>query len=338
MGKPERSPDVRGSGEVAFYLAAAILAYFTMEFRFALNQEFPFAKLEDLIAFRAYTPFQYRILVPGFARGLFALELPFLSTVDGIFRFIEWLSLVLLVVVFRSYLRAFSGRTRTVALSAFVVFYVLPFAFMIPRRIALWFPWDIPSVLFFTLGLLLMYRKNWLWFYVIFVAATLNRETTCFLSVVYLLTAWGNDKPKAIVLHIGTQVALWFAVKTILYQVFAGQPGAGLFETQHIGRDVTHLSTNFQFLLEPQNYPLLLSAIGFVWIPAVLFCRHVSDPFLRRAMWVAVPFLAGMMLVSNIYEMRIYGELIPVFLVPTLLLLTDASADSGRQTQAAKVR
>jgi hypothetical protein len=341
MGKPARALDVRGSalwGEIAFYIVVAVFAYFLMEFRFALNQEFPFARLQDLVDFRASTPFQYRILVPALARGLLAMGLPFIETVDSAFRFIEWSSLLLVAVVFRAYLRCFAGRAHVATLAAFSIFYVLPFSFIIPRRIALWFPWDIPSVLLFTLGLLLLYRRKWFWYYAVFAVATLNRETTCFLIIVYAFTAWGNERGKTIALHVTAQAVLWLGIKAILYWAFSGSSGAGLFETHHIGRDVTHLSTNIEFLLEPRNYPLLFSAVGFVWIPAVLFYRQLRDPFLRRAMWVAAPFFAGMMYVSNIYEMRIYGELIPVFLAPALVILTGASADSAPKAQATKAQ
>ena len=47
----------------------------------------------------------------------------------------------------------------------------------------LYYPYDIPSLTFFALGIILFMQKKWLWFYPVFILACLNRESACFISL-----------------------------------------------------------------------------------------------------------------------------------------------------------
>ena len=151
------------------------------------------ATFQSMVAGTAITPFQFRALIPWTVSlfqdtpwgAHFSLEqLRFGS---------EWIFTFLLLVVFRAYMaHMLSGRWRP-TLATLVLACVLPFHFLLPQEFPFYYVYDIPSVFFFTLGLLLLYRRNWLLFYPVFLLATFNRESTCFLTVVFLITSFRGE-------------------------------------------------------------------------------------------------------------------------------------------------
>ena len=97
--------------------------------------------------------------------------------------------------------------------------------------------------------------------------------------------------------------------------MYASNPGPGLFLNQ--------FSNNLAILSDPLKAGLLLSNFGFVWIAVVFYFRFIKDHFVKRSLLVVFPFFCGMMIVGNLPELRIYGELIPVILSAFLLILNN---------------
>jgi hypothetical protein len=164
------------------------------------------------------------------------------------------------------------------------------------------------------MGLILLYKRSLKNYYILFIIATLNRETTCFLTFIFLFTTIGKKSYKTIGFHCLLQFAIWIAIKLWLYQLYSGNPGLPV---------ENHFTLNIGILANPRNYPLLLSSLGFIWIPVVFYHRAISDVFVRRSILVTFPFMFGMLWVGNLPELRIYGELIPVFLSAFLLILRE---------------
>lgn len=165
-------------------------------------------------------------------------------------------------------------------------------------------------------------RKKWLLFYPVFILGTLNRETTCFLGVIYLVTAFGREKPGKIVLHVLVLAAIWLTIKGCLSRIFAQNPGS-LF--------LFLLVDNFQYLSRPGNVLSVLSSFGFLWILVLLCFRRIFDRFIRRSQVVALPFFVGMLLVGALVEIRVFGELIPLVLAAVLLILKGFSKAASNQ-------
>src|SRR5467141_3903723 len=143
--------------DVVFFAAAVILSLHSVPYQ--LMACYPPPDHGDdspsaLAAGVASTPYQYRVLVPWIVRA--AVEMHLIRP--------------------ESEMAMFVGL-QVVALS---VYAILPFNyFNLP-----YYPYDVPSVVFFTLGLILIHDRNWVWFYPLFGIATLNRETSIFLTVV----------------------------------------------------------------------------------------------------------------------------------------------------------
>jgi hypothetical protein len=109
-------------------------------------------------------------------------------------------------------------------------------------------------------------------------------------------------------------------VKSCLWAAYRSNPGGELLQG--------HVRQNLEFLANPHAWPLFLSNLGYLWMPVLFFRRLIPDGFARRSVLVVYPFFAAMFLVGNMYELRIYGELIPVVL-PAFFLLVRAGAGGG---------
>ena len=118
------------------------------------------------------------VLIPWIVRGAVEAHLIQPSSEMTLFAAIQIAALVLLAFAFRRFLLRWVPDLRLASVMALTIYAVLPFNyFNLP-----YYPYDIPSVLFFTVGLLLIYDRNWRWFFPLFVAATLNRDRKCAVS------------------------------------------------------------------------------------------------------------------------------------------------------------
>jgi hypothetical protein len=265
------------------------------------------------------------------------------------FRVAETVSAFFLVVAFRRYISFFLGDTTASYVTPFVLFYALPFNFLWPppyiplsfpqylpvflyhpTYVALFYPYDTPSMMFFTLGLILLYKRRWAPYYLLFAVATLNRETTCFLTFVYVFTAWGRDGKRALALHTAAQFAIWVGIKYALFRLYADNP------SQPIATDGPFV--NIAHLKDPSNYLYILSNMGFLWVPVLLFWRKIQDDFLRRSLLVLVPYLAVQFLVGQYTELRGFGDVTPVVAAAFVVILKALFEDAGGRRPAPHVR
>lgn len=302
-------------GRLYLVLVLVVAYYFTTLF-FSLAFEFRGAPWPELTDGTAKTPFQYRVLVPWVVSAVARLfpDGERLAACRHLYFWATCATVFALVLSLKRYLVNFLGD-RLARIFAFSIFLILPYNFLLNRFLALRYPTDIPSILFFTLGLVLIYSKRWRLYYPLFILATLNRETSCFLAVAYFCTSVGREKRKVLLGHLAAQVTLWVGVKYGLYLAYGGNPGDGMcvFNAVH----------NLDFLKDPKAYPLFLSNLGFLWIPVLVYWRIIPDQFVKRTVWLIPTFFLGMFLVGNMYELRIYGELLPVVVSASCLILRE---------------
>lgn len=314
---------------------AIVLAAGYATARLAANGETLHATLEMLTAGTADLPFQYRALIPGLAR-LITTAVPSmpLYVAYGMF---EGVAALGLYVAFRYFLRPFVTDPRGRGLAALAVFLPLALTYATPYRYnAIYFPYDTPSVAFFTLGLALMMKREWRWYYPLFLLATLNRETTCFLTIAYALTALRRDQVREIVLHVGLQAALWVASKAGLHWVYLGNAvqqhaGGGLFYDQ-LARSARILTT------VPGLIYIAVIAFGGAGVVVALLWRRVEDLRLRALFGIVPLFFGGMIVVGELLEVRIYGELIPIVTAAVILIVRSVVSESASQPEVCEAR
>lgn len=283
-------------------LALAGLSVYFVQLRFWLTEDPVITSYQLLADGKAYLPCQYRFLVPWTAHAMSVIA-P-LSLLDA-YKLLEMTSVLFLFVTFR-YLLGHFYRLRDPWICAISIIYPLLFIYVLPpwaRRQ----PYDIWSVAFTCAGLLLLAKKQYRAFYPLFALATLNNEKTCFLTVAQLLMLWGDTPKCRLCLHVLAQLIIWTALKYPLYLYYLGNP-------QHANTALFMLPVfqNLKWLSSPLNCLFLCSAFGFAWIPVLFNYHRIDQMTVRRLLWLAIPFCAGMLLVGILREIRIFGELTPV--------------------------
>lgn len=182
------------------------------------------------------------------------------------------------------------------------------------------FIYDLPSLAFFSAAMYLLYfRWHWLWFAALFLLATINRETTLLLLPLYMLNSAVSDGrfrwPS--VLHTRTlAVVLPLSGAWILWQVFLHH---------HLAHNASELypriDWNLKSLFAPQAWPQLLSTCGYLLIFVVVMRRFIPDPRLHAWLWLLPVWFAFMFAYGILIETRVFGELIPLLVASTTLIL-----------------
>ena len=309
--------------DLIFLAAALLFSYYFMQLRFSLNVEFGPGSLAALTNYSAFKPFQYRILMPWIASLLSKFSFCPFNSLSNIYQILETTSIFLVIVSFRYYISLFIENRIISSLLAFSILYILPFNFLFPRLIPVYYPYDMPAIYFFTLGLIFMYQRRWAVYYIIFVIACFNRDSACFLTFIYLFTSLKREKLNWVIYHCCAQFIIWAIIKLVLFKLFFRNPGQNWFEWYHMNSNITHFSTNISFLSGFRNYPFLFSNLGGIWILVFFYYRLIKIEFVKRSIFVVFPYFLGMMFVGSIYEIRIFGELIPVFLMAFLVILKE---------------
>lgn len=276
------------------------------------------ASPEALVSGQAPTPYQYRVLMPLAAH---ALPLPPAEAL----RLLEFSATLGLFYATRALLRAFLANDNQAMLLTLAVAYILPFNFTNTFH----YPWDITSLLFTTLCLLALRRQAWGWYYLLFIIATFNRETTYLLTltqVFYALFFLKTPLPH-LVKHVLAQASLWLAIKTGLFFAFRHNPaqGLGLFEVQ--------LLRNLQQLSQPGIFLLVLRNWGMVWVFLLLWHKHIQDAFIRSALLAGMTQMLILLTVGIVEEMRIYGELIPALVLALSQVTAAIVSPQPQETQ-----
>jgi hypothetical protein len=270
--------------------------------------------MEAMIEGTAPTPFQHRILVPAAVGALHRgmADIPLVI----VWQTVEVALAVGLMVALAVFLRIFVASNALCMLLSLLYFNLLVFCLILPVEGALLHPYDVASVLLFTICLTLMRRERWIAYLAVFTLGTLNRDTTCFLVFIFLFTSFRRMPWPRVVALGALQAALWLAVKVALWSLHRESGGPGVFETWH-------LEDNLAFAASPANLAHLVSGFGFLMLPVLVFARLIPDAFLRRSLWVLVPLLLTAMVMGAIHEPRIYIDLFPIFAAGHALILLE---------------
>jgi hypothetical protein len=171
--------------------------------------------------------------------------------------------------------------------------------------------YDFPSLACFSLGFYLMYfRKSNIWFVLLFLIGTLNRETTLLLLPFWVLAYSLENgrlnfrrifKPYPIVL-LSSLLGYWILWHHIIFHIFAHNP------SQYYSR----VFYNLRFLFRMRYLPQVAASFGFVWPLLIFYRKKLFDPQLRVWLYVLPGWYALMMVWAVITELRVFGELLPI--------------------------
>ena len=180
----------------------------------------------------------------------------------------------------------------------------------------LYYPYDIPSLTFFTLGIILFVKKKWIYFYPIFCLACLNRESAFFISIAGFLLNYdltlhslsGNIKKNLnIIIHVSIQALLWFSSRIILSYIFKDNPG-DFFESPHSMIDFLSNVLKQEQHWAMQNPIWFLTLFAGTWI-IPFFGWSQFNSKMKRFLIVGIIYMFVLTLRSNMMETRVYNEL-----------------------------
>ena len=305
-------------------VASVIFTYYY----FLYTNEYPPGSAERIANFSADKVFQTRFLIPIIADSLLPLipllkiilqwAVPYPIDYNVILQIINVIALFLLIISLPKLLDCLGSKTSPWL--TLIILIPISWNYILINGVidgaGLYYCYDIPSLTFFSIGLILFIKKKWGWFYVAFVLATLNRESSCFISIGgFLLQAkFSNYNPKSfltenkiLLLHIFIQAAIWVNIKILLHYIFKSNPGE-FFEEPHlmihflsgIGNDQKHWAM--------ENASWFLTLFFGIWlVPAILY-KYLSQQG-RRFLMVGIIYLLVLIFRSNMMETRVYNEL-----------------------------
>lgn len=259
------------------------------------------ASLERFVAGTAEAPFAYRVLMPWAMRGLSSLN----GTNDLVLTDVglRVLALFSLMLLLRRWMHHFV-QPLLADVSPLLLGVLLPSSFD-------WYwPYDFVGVVFWTACLLAMVEQRYRLYLVLLVIGTLNRETTAFLIGVFAATRWRVLGPRRTLLWAAAQSAAILAV-LIGLRLAIRPHGGELLEI--------HLLENLQFFMGGnhiglfENWMLVLSTMGFIWVLAVWRWKTKSA-FLKRACWTLPAVAVATLVAGRVAETRIWNEWIPIAL------------------------
>ncbi len=185
------------------------------------------------------------------------------------------------------------------------------------------FVYDLPSMAFFSVALYLIYtRKPLIYFSLLFIVATVNRETTLLLLPLLLLDTLvlrrgkENDKESSsrwTLLLVVVLALFWVAWQIAMRYVFAS----------NVSEFYPRIDWNVKSLFAPQAWPQMLSACGYLLIIVVIWFRKIPDARLRGWLWLIPLWMLFMFSFGILIETRIFGELIPLIVCSATLILEE---------------
>ncbi len=238
-------------------------------------------------------PYVYRALTIYIIKALSLVASYSVETYAHILIFISFVGFLISIRAMASFYWNEMQREFITALSAFAL---MPLMFENEHI------YDIPALFLFTLALALMQRERWKTFLWVFTLASLNKETSILLTVVFGAVYWKQRDRKFWSLS-AAQIAIYSVVRAAVMFAFRSNPGV-VMETHFF----LHVSAIWR---NPVGSLILFAFLGFV-LYAISKGFKTSPLFLRRAI-VILPILYILYLVGGApFEIRVFYEAFPI--------------------------
>jgi len=184
--------------------------------------------------------------------------------------------------------------------------------------------YDFSHLLLFTTGLLMLYKKQWAGYFIVFTLALLNKESSILLILIFALVYYSELPRKYFIKLLAVQLLIFLLIKISLYFIFIDNPGT--FVEIHLKWNLvylTHLAHYFRFESLGNGmfafakfnirWPVGLNLPMFAIVIAAVAYRWQEKPvFLRRATLYFIALLMMAMTMGCINELRAYYDAMPI--------------------------
>ena len=311
-----------------YLFVCGCLALVFTYFYFLYTHEYPPGSYAKIASFEAHKVFQTRILITSIAnfmepllpiiRFCFDWLVPYpinyeviLQLINCIFGMILLICIPQLAYVLGYHINKYASIFIMVPISWNYIFIngLLDGA-------GLYYPYDIPSLTFFALGIILFMQKKWNWFYPVFLLGCLNRESACFITIGGFILGINTNalnfkellnSNQAIIKHVIIQSLIWLTLRIILCFAFRHNPGE-FFEQPHSIIDfISGIWTGKpHWAMEKPLWFITLFA--GIWIIPIFKCENLNQ-LTKRFLGLGIIYLLILTARSNMMETRVYNEL-----------------------------
>jgi hypothetical protein len=188
------------------------------------------------------------------------------------------------------------------------------------------YPYDLPSLVFFSAGLALIYARRYWWLLLLFPVAALNRETIIFLVPLLLLDGccsngrfnWKKLRQPSLLALAAILSFIWLVVQIYVQHRFRANP----VQTGN------PLVDNIKELANPRYLPQFFSIGAFLPVFLWLSREQIREMRIRMYLWIFIPWFAVMTVYGLLVETRVFGELTGLFAVACTLAIEGKLADT----------
>ncbi len=164
--------------------------------------------------------------------------------------------------------------------------------------------YDLPQLFLFTLGLLLIVRKQWHFYLPILAITTLNKETSIFLIVIFALYFFRSLSRKTYFILLIEQSIIYIFVHGLIVYLYRNNPGQLIYWTIEF-----HIQEYSQY---PITFLITLLFLGSILF--LVFRGWQYKPFfLQVSFSVFFMFLVLFFAAGREMEFRVFIDILPVF-------------------------
>jgi hypothetical protein len=295
-------------------IASVALSTYQLYYVWLVSKGFSYL---DLVSFSQESrPFVYRLLVPFLARvlqGLTGIRAVYCMV------FLVVLSSIGLFYSLRYLFAAFKGNDEHAGLFSFFGCELTLLLILIGVKV-----YDIATVMFFALSFGLLARRRFKLYYLLFLIASINRETT-FLLTLFFMVYFHNKLPGLqYILGLIYQGIAYSIVKVAIMAVYARLPG-----TPMQWRPVEVLKG---YVDKPVWFAVVFLTFFLILIVVALWRWDEKPLFLRVAFGTIFPVqLLLHIFLGYSYEIRVFAEVFPILFMLCAWSILDRTNRSARQ-------
>ena len=291
---------------------------FTKYYFLLTNEYYPPAYAYKIANFEADKVFQKRFLIPISAN--FISQNTTLSF-DHSLKFITAISTLGLLYYFKKTLEIL---TKSLATHYWCLFLLIPVGWNYMFINSIYHSYDIPSLFFYCFCLFLFLNKRHFLFYIIFAVATLNRESTCFItiSLALLLSKFSSNCSfkdvfklnSSLLRHLIAQATLWILIILIIGWFVKDSPGQSYEVTYSMSVFIANMWNGYScwpflntetFFGNPRSF---LTLFGCTWVLIPLLWEYIPGDCKKLLLLIPI-YMIPALLHANLMETRVYHEL-----------------------------
>jgi hypothetical protein len=186
------------------------------------------------------------------------------------------------------------------------------------------YPYDLPTLFFSAAGLAAILSRRFLLLAAVIAIGTLNKETTVFLLPAYVLAEWRTESGRVLftrALLLAVIFAAAYEVPRLLLQ--SSQPMLVTVHTASGDVAQSRVWANLAHVFEGEPGHFVQSVWWVLMLHAAPLLYWKRLPRALQAAYFAAPvFLVPLFFFGNVYELRLYNELIPLGAMGCAVVLT----------------